>query len=60
MLPNDECLIHLSMHHIIGDAWSMSVIFSDVMRIYSGQALEKPTLQYADYSVCNIAKYFLI
>jgi Condensation domain len=40
------------MHHIIGDAWTMNVVLMEVMRIYAGENLPKPTLHYADYSVC--------
>ena len=52
VLPKDECIIHLSMHHVIADAWTLNIMFTELMRIYAGETLPKAALQYADYSVC--------
>lgn len=50
-LPNNEFLVHMSMHHIIGDAWTCQVIFGELMRIYAGEELPPLKIQYADYAV---------
>ncbi|HEV2763828.1 MAG TPA: condensation domain-containing protein, partial [Pyrinomonadaceae bacterium] len=56
-LAGDEHVVSLTMHHIISDGWSMSVLVGEIAALY--QAFEKgepsplPELevQYADYAV---------
>ncbi|MCL9807005.1 amino acid adenylation domain-containing protein [Flavobacterium amniphilum] len=56
-LKEDEYVFFLSMHHIIGDGWSMELIVSEVVKIYNAiienQPVDLPELniQYKDYSV---------
>jgi non-ribosomal peptide synthetase component F len=52
-----ECVLILTIHHIVADAWSMSVLFRDLNEIYSALAndgrhsLAELPIQYADYAV---------
>ncbi|WP_037584798.1 condensation domain-containing protein, partial [Stigmatella aurantiaca] len=54
--PNEHVLL-LSMHHIVNDAWSGGVFFSELARLYQGFTTGNPVslpelpLQYADYAV---------
>ncbi|GAB2610875.1 hypothetical protein GCM10027168_49720 [Streptomyces capparidis] len=56
-LAADEHVLLLTMHHIIGDLWSTSVFFGELVELYgahaSGRAPELPRLavQYADFAV---------
>ena len=51
-----ESAFFVSMHHIIGDGWSMEVLVSEVVKIYNslyqGQSINLPALsiQYKDYA----------
>ncbi|HEY0378532.1 MAG TPA: condensation domain-containing protein, partial [Pyrinomonadaceae bacterium] len=55
-LGEEEHVVLLTMHHIISDAWSMSVLVKEVAALYSafsgGQPSPLPELpvQYADYA----------
>ncbi|MEO8240510.1 MAG: amino acid adenylation domain-containing protein [Flavobacterium sp.] len=52
----EEFLFFLSMHHIIGDGWSMELLVSEVVTIYNALiegtpiALPDLTIQYKDYT----------
>lgn len=56
-LDQDEYLFFLSLHHIIGDGWSIEVLIAEVTRIYNalmqGKEIHLPALriQYKDYAV---------
>ena len=56
-LNDDDHVLLLTMHHIISDGWSMSVLIGEVAALYTsfvtGQAMTLPELpiQYADYAV---------
>jgi amino acid adenylation domain-containing protein len=56
-LKADEHWLLLTMHHIISDGWSMSILVRDVTTLYTsfkkGETAELPLLpiQYADYAV---------
>ncbi|TRX33014.1 amino acid adenylation domain-containing protein [Flavobacterium sp. ZT3R18] len=56
-LKEDEHVFFLSMHHIIGDGWSIQLLISEIVQIYNGLVQEKnvdlPVLniQYKDYAV---------
>jgi amino acid adenylation domain-containing protein len=55
-LPDDESILFINIHHIITDAWSMSVFFQELYKIYQTLALDHPlqvqppTIQYADFA----------
>jgi amino acid adenylation domain-containing protein len=55
-LAPDEHVIHLVMHHIISDAWSIVVFAREAIELYqafvsgSPSALPEMTVQYADYA----------
>ncbi|MFW2403321.1 MAG: amino acid adenylation domain-containing protein, partial [Gammaproteobacteria bacterium] len=57
VIDDDEHLLVMIMHHIIGDAWSSSVLFQDLARAYDEfaaggrPALPELSIQYADYAV---------
>jgi amino acid adenylation domain-containing protein len=56
-LSGDEHLLLLTMHHIIADGWSMSILVREVAALYEahrgGPAAELPLLrlQYPDYAI---------
>jgi len=56
-LKNGQCVLALSMHHIVSDAWSQNLIVKELITFYqaklSGKAVEisRPELQYADFSI---------
>jgi amino acid adenylation domain-containing protein len=55
-LSTDEHVLVLVMHHIITDAWSMSVLFEEIGRLYSACAAGLPSplpnlpIQYGDFA----------
>nr|WP_296265932.1 non-ribosomal peptide synthetase [Pseudomonas sp. UBA6562] len=49
-LPAQRHVLLLNMHHIVSDAWSNPILMQDLARAYQGQALQRPTIQYADYA----------
>src|SRR5438477_1911245 len=55
-LADDQSLVLLTLHHIISDGWSMSVLFREIGLLYAafsaGQRPNLPDLpmQYADYA----------
>ncbi|HEU0298219.1 MAG TPA: condensation domain-containing protein, partial [Longimicrobium sp.] len=55
LAPGDHVLV-LTLHHAVGDGWSMGVLYRDLSALYAaaarGQAAELPELpvQYADYA----------
>ena len=56
-LSEEEHIVSLTMHHIISDGWSMSVLIREVVALYEAYAkgeespLAELNVQYADYSV---------
>ncbi|MBL4671414.1 MAG: amino acid adenylation domain-containing protein, partial [Arenicella sp.] len=60
-LANDEHVLHVVMHHIAADGWSLPILLNELSVHYqsslenSDQArlneLSSPTIQYADYAV---------
>ncbi|ROH98264.1 non-ribosomal peptide synthetase, partial [Chryseobacterium sp. G0240] len=57
LIGDDEHLFFLSMHHIIGDGWSMELLVSEIVETYRsllrGDSLDLSplSLQYKDYAV---------
>ncbi|HEX9939849.1 MAG TPA: condensation domain-containing protein, partial [Longimicrobium sp.] len=55
-LAADEHLLLLTLHHAVGDAWSLGVITREMERLYDAfvhgrpAPLEPPQLQYADFA----------
>ena len=53
---NNEHVLLITMHHSIGDAWSLKIIFEELVTLYKGyksgrsEELEKLDIQYADYA----------
>jgi len=56
-LEQDEHLLVLTLHHIVGDGWSMRVLRRDLAELYSAATADRPAalpelpLQYADFAV---------
>ena len=51
MKGEGEALLHLDMHHIITDGISQNVLISEFIRLYNGDQLAEPELQFKDYAV---------
>lgn len=46
----DGHLLLLDMHHIVADGMSIGIFMDEFSRLYNGESLEVPRLQYRDYS----------
>lgn len=55
-LPNDNLVIVLVIHHIIGDGWSMTVLYHELLSFYASESDGLPNsiaplgIQYKDFS----------
>ncbi|QPB84363.1 amino acid adenylation domain-containing protein [Pseudoalteromonas rubra] len=55
-ISEDDFVLFIAIHHIIGDAWSFKVLIDELISIYehalegSEAPLKKLTIQYADFS----------
>ncbi|RED45827.1 non-ribosomal peptide synthetase [Aestuariispira insulae] len=49
-LGTEEHLLLVTLHHILGDAWSMGVFAREFSQFYNGADLAPLVLQYADYA----------
>lgn len=69
-LPNNQSVILIDSHHIILDGVSLDIFMRDFCKIYSGNSLEKNSIDYVDYStwetkfnnsneIENIEKYWI-
>ncbi|WP_407586179.1 non-ribosomal peptide synthase/polyketide synthase [Pseudomonas aeruginosa] len=56
-LATDECVLVLTLHHIIADGWSMQVLVDELIRVYAALRHDQPPalaelpIQYADFAV---------
>jgi len=56
-LANDEYVLLRTMHHIVSDAWSESILFHELSKIYQGLLTRQPAIlgdlsaQYGDYAM---------
>jgi tyrocidine synthetase III len=50
-------ILLMDMHHIITDGISVKILFNDLARLYAGETLAAPAIQYKDYAVWQ-AEYF--
>ncbi len=52
----DQHIVSLTMHHIISDGWSMSILIKEVITLYNSFAQDRPSplpplkIQYADFA----------
>ncbi|WKD92532.1 non-ribosomal peptide synthase/polyketide synthase [Pseudomonas aeruginosa] len=55
-LATDECVLVLTLHHIIADGWSMQVLVDELIRVYAALRHDEPPalaelpIQYADFA----------
>ena len=49
-LGPDQHVVLLVMHHIIGDGWSMNVLYREVLALYGEQRLPPLRIQYKDFA----------
>src|SRR5579871_2714396 len=57
-LGGDRHLLLLTLHHIAADAWSLPILFSELMQLYRAQdsrALPPLAIQYRDYAAWHNA-----
>jgi len=50
-LADDEAVLLITMHHIVSDGWSLSVLLRELGALYRQEALPALPVQYADYAV---------
>lgn len=48
---DDDHVLLLCMHHIVGDGWSDSLVQKEISEIYAGARPAPPEIQYADFAV---------
>ena len=51
ILDNSKSLLMLDSHHIILDGTSFAVVFRDFCKLYNGETVNSPKLDYTDYAV---------
>jgi amino acid adenylation domain-containing protein len=44
-------LLAIAVHHLLIDGWSIHVVLGELARLYNGEQLPEPRLQYADYAL---------
>ncbi|MFI7454128.1 amino acid adenylation domain-containing protein [Nonomuraea sp. NPDC049714] len=44
-----EHLLVLTVHHILADRWSVTILFEDLLRLHAGEPLAAVPVAYADY-----------
>ncbi len=49
-LGAEDHLLHVGLHHIVSDEWSIGILLQDLSRFFSGQKLEPLPIQYADFA----------
>ncbi|MFG6194364.1 amino acid adenylation domain-containing protein [Nonomuraea sp. JJY05] len=47
----DRHVLHLTLHHIVADAWSLDVLRRELGALYNGQELPALPRQYPDYAI---------
>ncbi|MFI6785817.1 amino acid adenylation domain-containing protein [Nonomuraea sp. NPDC050383] len=47
----DRHVLHLTLHHIVADAWSLDVLRHELGALYDGRELPALSRQYADYAI---------
>jgi amino acid adenylation domain-containing protein len=47
----DEHILVLVVHQAVADSWSCAVLFDELARLYGGERLPPPEVQYPDYAV---------
>jgi amino acid adenylation domain-containing protein len=50
-IAEDDHVLFLSKHHIVGDGWSVDVLLRDVITLYRGGSLPTMPIQYGDFAV---------
>ena len=50
-LADDDHVLFLGKHHIVGDGWSVDVMLRDVITLYRGGSLPTMPIQYGDFAV---------
>ena len=50
-LAVDEAVLLITMHHIVSDGWSLSVLLRELGALYRQAPLPSLPVQYADYAV---------
>lgn len=49
-VDEELAIIGVALHHLIADAWSMTVLIREVVACYREESLPRPALQYPDFA----------
>ncbi|MDX2086329.1 MAG: amino acid adenylation domain-containing protein, partial [Kofleriaceae bacterium] len=49
-IADDEHVLVLRMHHVVGDEWSVDLMWAELGALYQGRALAPLAVQYADFA----------
>ncbi|MDX2090405.1 MAG: amino acid adenylation domain-containing protein, partial [Kofleriaceae bacterium] len=49
-IADDDHVLLLRMHHVVGDEWSMELLWQELWALYQGRTLAPPAVQYADFA----------
>ncbi|SCL28926.1 non-ribosomal peptide synthetase/MFS transporter [Micromonospora inyonensis] len=55
-LADDDHVLFLGKHHIVGDGWSVDVLLRDLITLYRGGELPALPVQYGDFAVWEAAQ----
>src|SRR6185295_18466135 len=47
---DERWVLVLTMHHIVGDGWSLNVLHRELLALYEGAALTPLRIQYKDFA----------
>ncbi len=50
-LNEDDHAALFTLHHVVGDGWSMDVLVREISALYAGEPLPELPVQYADFAV---------
>jgi amino acid adenylation domain-containing protein/thioester reductase-like protein len=59
MLKNGKTLLLIDMHHIISDGQTIQIIAKQISDLYNGKNVEKPEIDYKDFSIWENKNKFL-
>ncbi|PGL73859.1 condensation domain-containing protein, partial [Bacillus thuringiensis] len=57
-IDKSKFVLCIDVHHIIADGFSLQLLLNEIIRLYKGDILSEPSLQYKDYAVWQQSSEF--